>query len=104
MWACHLFQPLGSSLAVHPFFLFLMTLFPPTCVGRFLVSPLAKLLDNGRFGASVSIRSGSGSASTDRVMRFNGQFDSADAAQRYAHHQGLIWVAESAQPSRALAG
>ena len=83
-----------------------MTLFPPTCVGRFLVSPLAKLLDNGRFGASVSIRSGSGSgsASTDRVMRFIGQFDSADAAQRYAHHQGLIWVAESAQPSRALAG
>ena len=79
-----------------------MTLFPPTCVGRFLVSPLAKLLDNGLFGASVSIRSGS--ASTDRVMRFIGQFDSADAAQRYAHHQGLIWVAESAQPSRALAG
>ncbi len=81
-----------------------MTLFPPTCVGRFLVSPLSKPLDNGRFGASVSIRSGRGSASTDRVMRFNGQFESADAAQRYAHDQGLIWVAQSAHPTPVLAG
>lgn len=103
MRACHFLSASGQARAV-PHFSCLMTLFPPTCVGRFLVSPLAKLLDNGRFGASVSIRSGSGSASTDRVMRFIGQFDSADAAQRYAHHQGLIWVTESAQPSRALAG
>ena len=46
-----------------------MTLFPPTCVGRFLVSPLAKLLDNGLFGASVSIRSGSGSAAATNHHR-----------------------------------
>ena len=103
MWACHFSQPWAQPGLCTPFS-FLMTLFPPTCVGRFLVSPFAKLLDNGLFGASVSIRSGRGSASTDRVMRFNGHFESADAAQRYAHDQGLIWVAESTQPSRALAG
>ena len=101
MWACHFLLATGTALAVSTF-PFLMTLFPPTCVGRFLVSPLSKPLDNGRFGASVSIRSGRGSASTDRVMRFSDHFESADAAQRYAHAQGLIWVAQSAQPSLAL--
>jgi hypothetical protein len=35
-------------------------------------------------------------------MRFSDHFESADAAQRYAHAQGLIWVAQSAQPSLAL--
>lgn len=71
-----------------------------TAVGKYLVSPLSKRLDDGRYGASVSIRSGRGSASTDRVMRFKDLFESADAAHRYAHEQGLIWVAQSSQPHR----
>ena len=66
-------------------------------VGKYLVSPLAKQLDDGRFSASVSIRSGRGSASTDRVMRLEGQFDSAGAARRYAREQGLHWVSRRAQ-------
>ena len=74
-----------------------------TSVGKYLVSPLSKLLDDGRNGASVSIRSGRGSASTDRVMRFTDQFESEDAAHRYAHEQGLIWVAQSSRPSQAYA-
>ena len=74
-----------------------------TSVGKYLVSPYSKQLDDGRYGASVSIRSGRGSASTDRVMRFKDPFDSADAAHRYAHEQGLIWVAQSTQPQRACA-
>lgn len=51
---------------------------------------------DGRFAASVSIRSGRGSASTDRVMRFTGHFDSECDAHRYAREQGLIWVSHAA--------
>jgi hypothetical protein len=66
-------------------------------VGKYLVSPLAKQLDDGRYSASVSIRSGRGSASTDRVMRLEGHFASAGAARRYAREQGLHWVCRHAQ-------
>ena len=37
-----------------------------TTVGKYLVSPLTKVLDDGRFAASVSIRSGSGSGTHHR--------------------------------------
>jgi hypothetical protein len=57
---------------------------------------------DGRFRASVSIRSGHGSACTDRVMRFTDTFDSADAAHHHAHAQGLMWVAHTV-PGQALA-
>ena len=73
---------------------------PCFSLGRYVVSPLTRLLDDGAYSASVSIRSGRGSASTDRVMRFKDLFESADAAHRYAHEQGLIWVAQSSQPHR----
>lgn len=66
-------------------------------VGKYLVSPLSKPLDDGGYCASVSIRGGQGSASTDRVMRFTGRFDSERAAARYAREQGLIWVSQSGQ-------
>ncbi|MDH5539853.1 MAG: hypothetical protein OEY03_10665 [Rhizobacter sp.] len=69
-------------------------------VGKYLVSPLSKPLDDGRFSASVSIRSGRGSASTDRVMRLEGRFDSARAACQFALEQGLHWVSQSVQPVR----
>ena len=70
--------------------------------GKYLVSPLSLRLDDGRYRASVSIRSGRGSASTDRVMRFTGDFYTEDAAQSYANEQGLIWVSQSGQPARML--
>ena len=73
----------------------LITKTQPISIGKYLVSPLSRPLDDGGYRASVSIRSGQGSASTDRVMRFVGRFDSARAAQRYARAQGLIWVAEA---------
>jgi hypothetical protein len=73
-----------------------------TTIGRFRVSPLSKQLADGRFRASVSIRSGHGSACTDRVMRFTDTFDSADAAHHHAHAQGLMWVAHTV-PGQALA-
>ena len=63
-------------------------------VGKYLVSPLIKDLDDGRFAASVSIRSGRGSGMHDRVMRFTPRFASHAAALRYAIDEGLDWVRE----------
>ncbi|WP_428574949.1 hypothetical protein [Piscinibacter sp.] len=40
----------------------------------------------------MSIRSGRGSATSDRVLRFHPIFDSRDAAERYATAQGLAWI------------
>lgn len=61
-------------------------------VGRYLVSPMIKPHAEGGFAASVSIRSGSGMASHDRVMRFVPRFDSRRAALRYATDEGMAWV------------
>jgi len=71
-------------------------------IGKYRVSALSKRLDDGAYSASVSIRSGHGSASTDRVMRFIPQFESESAAQSYAHAQGLIWVHQTSQPVCAI--
>lgn len=67
-------------------------------VGKYLVSPLAREQDAGRFAASVSIRSGRGSATHDRVMRFTGLFDSAAAAVHYATEHALNWIQERSSP------
>jgi hypothetical protein len=61
-------------------------------VGKYLVSPLVRRLEDGLFTASVSIRSGRGSASHDRVMRFTPHFADATQALQYAIEQGLGWV------------
>jgi hypothetical protein len=68
-------------------------------IGKYLVSPLSKLLADGQYAASVSIRSGRGSASTDRVMRFKGSFFTENAAHHYAREQGMAWVSASRQPA-----
>jgi hypothetical protein len=47
----------------------------------------------------VSIASGSGSACTDRVMRFVDDFPTFEAAARYAVAQGVDWV-NAAQRAR----
>jgi len=61
-------------------------------VGKYLVSPLTKQLDDGRYAASVSIRSGRGSGTHDRVMRFTPVFGSNNAAANYATAQGISWI------------
>lgn len=73
-------------------------------VGKYLVSPLVKTQDDGHFAASVSIRSGQGSGTTDRVIRFTPRFRSHAAAVRYATDQGLRWVRArgTSQPLLAL--
>jgi hypothetical protein len=61
-------------------------------VGKYLVSPLTRLASCGRYTASVSIRSGLGSTTHDRVLRLLPIFDSSDEAARYATAQGLAWI------------
>ncbi|PTT90350.1 hypothetical protein DBR42_06090 [Pelomonas sp. HMWF004] len=61
-------------------------------VGRYLISPMSQARDGGGFDALVSIRSGNGMASLDRVMRFKPEFRSPQAAMRYAKAEGLAWA------------
>jgi hypothetical protein len=61
-------------------------------IGRFLVSPLIKAAGNGWFATSVSIRSGSGSATTDRVLRLTRLFLCAQEAASYAHAEAINWI------------
>ena len=73
----------------------------PIEFGRYLVSPLIQRLDDGQFAASVSIRSGSGRAACDRVLRFAPRFGSARAARRYATHHGMAWARAGASDPAA---
>lgn len=61
-------------------------------MGKYLVSPLIKLTESGDYAASVSMRSGNGSATHDRVLRFVPRFATSEAAMRYAVEQGLHWA------------
>ncbi|MHB1198587.1 MAG: hypothetical protein ACYCZ6_03340 [Polaromonas sp.] len=70
-------------------------------VGKYLVSPLAKQQGEGRYAASVSIRSGRGSGTHDRVLRFSALFDSAAAALHYATEHALCWIHERSVPACA---
>ena len=65
---------------------------PSFQVGKYLVSPLTRSTHCGRYAASVSIRSGRGSTTHDRVLRLLPVFESRDAAERYATAQGLAWI------------
>jgi len=73
----------------------------PRTIGKYLVSPLIKALDNGWFASSVSIRSGSGRATTDRVLRLTRLFRSATQAAAHAHGEALQWIGASALPLAA---
>ena len=61
-------------------------------MGKYRIEPCSRALPNGTFGAQVSVASGRGSASTDRVMRFVPEFATPDAANQYALNEGLLWV------------
>lgn len=60
--------------------------------GRYQISPMSLPHHEGGFAASVSIRSGQGMASVDRIMQFTPQFHSRRAALRYAKAEGLVWA------------
>lgn len=63
-------------------------------VGKYLVSPLVRHVDGGGFSASVSIRSGRGSHTHDRVLRLLGWFASPELARSHALTEGLDFLRE----------
>ena len=63
-------------------------------VGKYLVSPSAHTTDNGQFTAGVSIRSGRGSGTHDRIYRFVPVFAQRDCALRYAVGEAHRWLAQ----------
>lgn len=64
----------------------------PLTVGKYLISPLTRALEGGWVACSVSIRSGSGTGTTDRVLRLTRLFRDPPAAAEYAVAEGLRWV------------
>jgi hypothetical protein len=73
-------------------------------VGKYLVSPIIRMLDNGWYATSVSIRSGSGQATTDRVLRLTRLCRSKVAAVEYAIGEGLAWIGAPRVPMMAASG
>jgi len=61
-------------------------------VGKYLVSPLSRRSESGHYLASVSIRSGSGSGTHDRVYRFVPEFATREGALAYAIAEGHSWL------------
>lgn len=76
-----------------------MTMHSNISVGKYLVSPMTRELSDGSFAASVSIRSGEGRGTHDRIMRFVDVFRSRATAAAYATREGLQWVGSRSQPS-----
>ncbi|MBC7603445.1 MAG: hypothetical protein H7255_12405 [Ramlibacter sp.] len=70
-------------------------------IGKFLITPLTRAVDNGWFACSVSVRSGSGSATTDRVLRLTRLFQDKAAAAQYAVSEGMRWLDARNQPMTA---
>lgn len=61
------------------------------------MSPLTRRTACGRrVAAAVSIRTGRGSMTHDRVFRFAALFDSHDEAAHFAIEQALVWIDASA--------
>ena len=61
-------------------------------VGRYLISPITKLLENGWYACAVSIRSCCGAH--DRVLRLTRLCQTKLAAVRYATVEGLQWIGQ----------
>lgn len=57
-------------------------------VGKYLVSPLSRLTEAGDYSASISLRSGRGMGTHDRVFRLVPRFATHHAALRYAAREG----------------
>ena len=75
----------------------------PVIAGKYLISPITTLLDNGWYACSVSIRSGSGSGTTDRIVRLTRLFRTALRAAEYALAEGQQWIAASPALARIAA-
>jgi hypothetical protein len=70
----------------------------PLTMGKYRIAACPKQLPDGQYAAQVSIASGRGSASTDRVMRFHDEFASHDDAAQFSIAQGIDWVRATTRP------
>lgn len=70
----------------------------PFVLGKYRIAALPRALPGGLFAAQVSIASGRGSASTDRVIRFDSAFSTHAEAVDYAVAQGIGWVHDHETP------
>jgi len=61
-------------------------------IGKYFVSSSTRPADGGRYAASLSIRSGRGTMTHDRVMRFEPTFRSRGQALRFAWVQAHAWL------------
>jgi hypothetical protein len=75
----------------------------PVTVGKYLISPMTRLVENGWYACSVSIRSGRGQATTDRVVRLTKLFRESVHAAEYALAEGLQWIGGGAPAGPRLA-
>jgi hypothetical protein len=73
----------------------------PRTIGKYLVSPLIRAIGNGWFASSVSIRSGSGAGTTDRILRLTRLFRCAAEAATFAHAEGAQWIDASGRHAAA---
>ena len=69
---------------------------PTQSVGRYTLTPLTRRTDCGRFLVTLSIRSGRGTATHDRVYRFIPLFATSRDAARYGIEQGLEYAQQQA--------
>lgn len=70
-------------------------------VGKYLVSALVRVLANGWFASSVSIRSGAAPGTTDRILRMTRLFRCSKEAASYAHAEAAQWIGRSDAPLAA---
>lgn len=68
-------------------------------VGKYQLTPSAEITTGGSYTASLSIRSGYGAGTHDRVFRFLPRFGTAAAAKHYAIEQGKSYVQQPALPA-----
>ncbi|MBC3868720.1 hypothetical protein HV832_02470 [Undibacterium oligocarboniphilum] len=60
--------------------------------GKYLITPLTRQRENGRFTSVVSIRCGRGSETRDKIYTFIHQFKSQETALMYAASKGREWL------------
>ena len=61
-------------------------------VGKYLISPLVRVAEGGGYSASVSVKSGHGSGTHDRVLRLIGRFRTLETARCHAVAEGIDYL------------
>ena len=89
-------NPNASRIGAHSppasTFLLTSTQAQPFTSGKYLITPLSRACTNGRYSATVSIRSGRGSGTSDRIYTFEADFGTPEDALLYAAAQGRHWL------------